>query len=243
MSNERTLPEINVLSDRFVVDVEKDELRLKNDPSKTIPFSQMNLVEGALSLRFLYHREEKLSYVLPGGLHRLPEEVNLVEVYHQAALDPDYYFQMKGISRNLVPFEMQKLPFDPARVRVIPKVDINKDQFFVSVIDRRFIDTINPTNVIRFKDCYRIDQEGTVLFYDPIARNISNHQDGTPGIHVKLPTPSKMDPAGSKWMKRRTPRPSVVNVGPFDLIPQKARRRFKPAGPLDLSWMKRQPRI
>ena len=127
--------DVRIKGDVFEVDIIAGEMRYKSDRKKVIRFSDMQAIPKTLSVFFLYDSQNKTAFVPKPGLRRLPEEVLLVELYSPPALDPVTYYRERNIHHDLVEPRMFFLRLSTRKVRVIPRVAINRDQFFVSAVD------------------------------------------------------------------------------------------------------------
>ncbi len=216
MEQQRELPTLEIIGDRFYVDAYRGHLTLAEDAKKAINFKDMDFdSEIGPYYRFLYDQEKKEIFKLNSGLEKLPANVLYVEIPDRYELDP------VGVSMRTDPSgqasERLKALALHSKARIIPTVHLVGDDFYVDIRSLSFIDTLDHKNRINFADV-NITEDGTIFFdYNSLTRNVQKDNEPYESYEhislVMLKSYDQLDPEGWKLKEALSPKPIVLLEG------------------------------
>lgn len=199
-------PVISIHGDKFWVDFVFDVLHLLSDQDKVLPFYQMEYPGDSGYHRLFYDTKAQERYITPEKFDRLPEHVIYVEIPVKERLDLVAASRYIGYRDSEIypPFFAENLIEKEARV--LPRVSLAGDEFFLDARQRLFIDSLNIQNRIPFSKIFIAKTGEIYIDYAPQIRNIIPPETllapGTKSTVVKLDPIKKIDPKGWAIMQQ-----------------------------------------
>ena len=174
------LPRYKIGIDQFEVDMRAGEMRLIEDPRKTLAFFKMDVKDDKFEFRY-DHVTQKM--VLPGYKIN-PDGNQLIEkiALTVKALDPNFHKEVEQEAREAEQLiragksvynqsgGIHEWRVNEGKAGLLPMVNLYGTDFFLDLRMKELLQAANPANAIPFK-ALQPDEFHFTLFYDVTSKN------------------------------------------------------------------------